>query len=131
MTMSTIKKPIIAKEIKEELHAKTQEEKQVIVHVCYPANPFPGNLIRIWPTTFLIDEVSGHHSKLIHAENISVFPYWTEVQPMKDFWFTLVFSGLPADCKQFSLDEQIPESGGFYVPKIERNRTDVYRIKIS
>ncbi len=129
--MSTIKKPFIAQEIKNELYARSQEEKQVIVHICFPASPFSGNLIRIWPSTFLIDEISGHHSQLLHAENISLFPYWTEVMPMKDYWFTLVFSGLPDGCKQFSLKEKIPQSGGFFIPKIERNRTDVYRIKIS
>ena len=80
---------------------------------------------------FLIDENTNHKSHLIHHENISLFPYWTEVPRMKDFWFTLVFSGLPKECKSFSLKEEIPEEGGFFVQNIKRNGTDVYRVKIS
>ncbi|MPN29566.1 hypothetical protein SDC9_177019 [bioreactor metagenome] len=49
---------------------------------------------------------------------------------MKDFWFTLVFSGLPDECTTFDLIEEIPEEGGFFVPNIKRNGTDVYRVII-
>ena len=128
--METLVKPDIAKEILEMLKPETLEEKQVIVHCCFPASPMWGNLIRIWPSTFLIDKKSGHESKLMYAENIAVFPYWTEVSPMKDFWFTLIFSGLPKDCKSFDLQEMIPEEGGFWVQNIKRNSSDVYRVKI-
>lgn len=128
--METLTKPKIAEEILALLKPKIEEEKQVIVHCCFPAVPFFGNLIRIWKTTVLLDENIGHKSQLIHAENISIFPDWTEVPPMKDFWFTLVFSGLPKECKMFNLKEEIPEEGGFFVKNIARNNSDVYRIKI-
>lgn len=126
-----ITKPKIAEELKELLQTKVEEEKQVIVHCCFPAQVTWGNLIRIWQSTFLIDEELNHKSHLIHAENISLFPYWTEVTPGKDFWFTLIFSGLPKECRNFDLKEIIPEEGGFWVQKIKRNGTDVYRVKIS
>lgn len=126
-----IVKPVIAKEILESLQTKTEEERQVIVHCCFPASPFLGNLIRIWHSTYLFDNQSDHRSKLIHAENISISPYWTPVPFMKDFWFTLIFSGLPKDCKSFDLKEVIPEEGGFFVESIKRNSSDVYRVKIS
>ncbi len=126
-----IVKPVIAKEILESLQAKTEEERQVIVHCCFPASPFLGNLIRIWHSTYLFDNQSEHRSKMIHAENISISPYWTPVPFMKDFWFTLIFSGLPKDCKSFDLKEVIPEEGGFFVESIKRNSSDVYRVKIS
>lgn len=129
--MEVISKPIIAKEILESLQTKIEEEKQVIVHCCFPASPFLGNLIRIWNTTHLIDNTSSHKSKLIHAENITIYPNWTVVPFMKDFWFTLVFSGLPKDCKSFDFKEEIPEEGGFFVRSIKRNPSDIYRIKIS
>lgn len=124
-------KPVIAKEILESLQTKTEEEKQVIVHCCFPASPFLGNLIRIWHTTYLFDNQSEHQSRLIHAENISMVPNWTPVPFMKDFWFTLIFSGLPKDCKSFDLREVIAEEGGFFVESIKRNSMDVYRVKIS
>lgn len=127
----TLVKPIIEKELLQSLKAKTEEEKQVIVHCCFPASPSLGNLIRIWNTTYLIDNHSDHKSKLIHAENITLFPNWTPVPFMKDFWFTLIFSGLPKDCKSFDFQEIIPEEGGFYVKSIKRNESDIYRIKIS
>lgn len=129
--METLTKPEIISEILESLQTKVEEEKQVIVHCCFPSQPFAGNLIRIWRSTFLVDEQTDHKSHLIHTENIAVYPYWTEVEPMKDFWFTLVFSGLPKDCKSFDLKEIIPESGGFHIQNIKRNGTDVYRVKIS
>lgn len=124
-------KPLIAPEILEQLATKSMEEKQVIVHCMLPASPFEGNLARIWPTTFLVDEQNNHRSQLVHAENISMFPVWTEMPPGKDFWFTLIFSGLPADCKQFDLMEIIPQPGGFHVRNIARNKSDVYRVKLS
>lgn len=128
--MATITKPEISPEILESLQTKVEEEKQVIVHCCYPASIYEGNLIRIWQSTFLIDDSIPHKSHLIHHENISLFPYWTEVPPMKDFWFTLVFSGLPKECTSFDLKEEIPEEGGFFIQNIKRNGTDVYRVKI-
>lgn len=129
--MPTITKPEICQEILEALQTEVQEEKQVIVHCCYPATFYVGNLIRIWQSTFLVDERLHHKSHLIHQENISLFPYWTHVPPMKDFWFTLIFSGLPKECRSFDLREEIPEEGGFLVKNIKRNATDVYRVKIS
>ncbi len=128
---TTIEKPKISEEILEALKTKVEEEKQVIVHCCFPATNMFGNLIRIWQSTYLIDDSIGHKSRLIHAENISIFPIWTEVPPLKDFWFTLVFSGLPKDCKRFDLKEVIPEEGGFFVSDIKRNSTDIYRVKIT
>ncbi len=128
---TTITKPEITTEILESLQPQVETEKQVIVHCCFPGSPFSGMLIRIWASTFLIDKNSNHKSSLIHHENISLFPYWTEVPSHKDFWFTLVFSGLPNECTSFDLKEEIPEEGGFFVPNIKRNGTDVYRVKIS
>jgi hypothetical protein len=44
--------------------------------------------------------------------------------------FTLVFSGLPKECKSFDLMEKIPEPGGFEIRNIRRNSTDVYHVDI-
>ena len=127
---TTVPRPTVAPELLEQLQNLTEVERQVIVHCCFPATPFWGSLIRIWPTTYLIDDASGTRSQLVHSENISMAPYWTEVPPMKDFWFTLIFSGLPKSCTQFDLKELIAEEGGFCVRNIRRNGTDVYRVKI-
>ena len=129
--MSTIAKPKISPELLEALQTQVETEKQVIVHCCFPGTTFSDMLIRIWSSTFLIDESLGHRSSLIHHENISLFPYWTAVPPMKDYWFTLVFSGLPKACTSFDLQEVIPQEGGFLVKNIKRNATDVYRVTIT
>lgn len=129
--MTTIIKPKISPELLEALQPKIEEEKQVIVHCCFPATPYSDMLIRIWSSTYLVDESLAHKSTLIHHENISLFPYWTEVTPMKDYWFTLVFSGLPKECTTFDLVEEIPQEGGFWVRNIKRSNTDVYKVKIN
>jgi hypothetical protein len=87
-------------------------------------------LIRIWKTTFLVDKGSGSRSRLVHAENISFAPVWTEIPDGGTYSFLLIFSGLPKSCQQFDLLEDIPQSGGFFIPDISRNQTDVYHIDI-
>ncbi|AYO57406.1 hypothetical protein CO230_04265 [Chryseobacterium sp. 6424] len=129
--MTTITKPEIATEILEDIKTSIDNEKQVIVHCCFSATAFGDFLIRIWPSTFLIDATTGHRSALIHHENISLFPYWSVVPPMKDYWFTLIFAGLPKDCTSFDLKEIIPQEGGFEIEGIKRNKTDVYKVKLS
>lgn len=128
--MPTIIKPAIAPEIMTSLQEKFEEEKQVIVHCLFSNDYIVGNLVRIWQSTFLVDKFTGFRSQLLFWENISLFPYWTEVPPVKEYQFTLVFSGLPKDCKIFDFVEEIPQEGGFLVTDIERNESDVYTIKL-
>ena len=106
---------------------KVEEESQVLVHVHFLA--FPGALIRIWKTTFLIPSVpSGEKVPLVHAENITMAPMWTQLDGYGVFTFTLVFKGLPRDCQLFDLSEEIEESGAFHFADIARNETDVYHL---
>lgn len=86
-------------------------------------------LIRIWRTTFLVDNASGNRSPLVHAENISYAPEWTLIPDKKLFHFLLIFEALPKDCVSFDLVEDIP-SAGFHVAGISRNKADVYHIDI-
>ena len=87
-------------------------------------------LVRIWKTTFLVDRSSPSKSELIHAENISYAPQWTLIPDLQPFTFLLIFSGLPKSCNVFDLVEQISEPGGFHVPGIARNETDVYHVDL-
>ncbi|MGS0747012.1 hypothetical protein [Halpernia sp. GG3] len=128
--MSTIVKPFIEPELLKNLQTEIAVEQQVIVHCCFTNNFAFGMLIRIWQTTYLLDTQSSHRSKLLFADNICFNPDWVEVPLVENYYFTLIFSGLPKDCTFFDFAEIIPESGGFYVPKIERNKTDVYNINI-
>jgi len=124
---SIIEKPevVIEKSLLHALQQYTATESQVVIHgiispkdeMCY---------IRVWPTTFLFDKHSSHVSELVYFEKISGYPIWTQIQPNKQFHFTLIFTGLPKACSAFDLHEVIPEFSGFYIPDIVRNERDVY-----
>ncbi|WP_312768807.1 hypothetical protein [Epilithonimonas sp.] len=126
----TIVKPYIADELLEKIRSEIVEEKQVILHCCYKSEFFLEEKIRIWSSIYLVDRQSEHVSKLVHFENISLFPEWTDVPFGKEYWFTLVFSGLPKNCKVFDFIELIPQNNGFFQEGIVRNSSDVYKIKL-
>ncbi len=126
----TIVKPQISEEILRKLQTEMVEEKQVILHCCYKSEFFLEEKIRIWSSTYLIDRHSDHISKLIHFGNISLSPNWTDVPYGKEYWFTLVFTGLPKDCKVFDFIEMIPQNNGFFEEGIVRNGSDVYKIRL-
>lgn len=108
----------------------TLEDSHVYVH-CYFNNSKEDMLIRIWKTTFLVDKASGTKSQLLHAENISIAPVWTQVPIRQSYSFLLIFGGLPKSCKQFDLVEEISQPGGFFIGNISRNQTDVYHVDIN
>ena len=127
--------PVLAPEITVEealklrLQTLTAEESQVIVHCSYFTGGFEEK-IRIWKSTFLVARESAHRSKLLHAENITLYPDWTDMPRFSEFRFLLIFSALPKDCRVFDLVESIPEPGGFEVRGIGRNNVDVYRVEV-
>ncbi len=94
-------------------------ERCTIVHINY----YGFSAIRIWPTTFLIQQ-NGERKKLLHAFNIAMYPDWKIVE--YGHRFTLLFEGLDRDCITFELLEDIPEPGGFHLKDFVRNDTDVY-----
>jgi len=85
-------------------------------------------LIRIWHSTYLMGKGVGEKSELIHAENITYAPVWTIVPQKLKYNFLLIFAALPKACRVFDLVEQIPQPGGFFIPNIIRNDTDVYHV---
>ncbi|HAN39143.1 MAG TPA: hypothetical protein DCQ29_09610 [Chitinophagaceae bacterium] len=104
-----------------------QESNVTIVHCVYSAYS-PLDVVRIWPSTVLIEDTKEER-KLLQAYNISIAPEWTLVNG-KGLGFTLIFEGLSKQCKTFSLDERIEEEGKFFVANIQRNSTDVYNIEV-
>ncbi len=113
-----------------ELKALVKEESQVIVHCLFDSIGQAGCLIRIWPTTYLYDRGSSHRSELVHYDNISLYPVWTEIPDNAIVSFSLIFTGLPKSCTVFDLEEVIPQSGGFSVSGIKRNDSDVYYVRV-
>lgn len=120
----------ISEDILAELATLTREESQVVVHCLFDTANQTECLIRIWPTTFLYDTSSSHRSELVHVDNISMYPVWTEVPDGSVVTFSLIFTGLPRSCNVFDLIEDIPQNGGFKTFGIKRNDTDVYYIKV-
>jgi hypothetical protein len=118
-------KPEVDSDALEFIASLTQEDSHVYVH-CYFDNPYTDALIRIWKTTFLIDNDSAFKSSLIHAEKISFAPQWTLIPDGITYSFLLIFSALPT----FDFIEEINQPGGFTVRNIPRNETDVYHITL-
>lgn len=104
-----------------------EEESQVIVH-CRSTAESMDIFIRVWKTIFLVAHNSQHKSQLVHHENITLAPHWTKVPKGTTRKFTLIFSGLPKNCKSFDIIEKIPQSGAFEKRNIQRNKTDVYHV---
>src|ERR1700733_2557974 len=87
-------------ETRKKLRYQVIEEGQVTVH-CKLSASFVSSVARIWPSTFLIDKVANHNSRLILLEGITKYPVWTEIQAGTTLYFTLVFSPLPRSCMSF------------------------------
>jgi hypothetical protein len=122
-------RPEVDLDVLTHIETSTLEDSYIYVH-CYFRNRWKNMLIRIWKTTYLLDRTSGARSNLVHAENISIAPVWTRIPDSSEYNFLLVFSSLPRSCNVFDLVEEIPEPGGFHVPDIQRNETDVYHIDL-
>jgi len=119
----------IDQQIKDEIREQIEEESMVVVHCSYTSENEIG--IRIWNTTVLIDYNSGNRSQLLHVFGITLAPVWMLIQAGTTARFTLVFERLPKTCELFDLFEDIPESGGFHVKGIKRNKSDVYHVRIT
>ena len=122
------KKVSIDPELKNAIKTLVEEESQVIIHL--HLNLVWGERIRIWKSTFLRTRNGGEKINLVHADNISFYPDWTICRTGETIC-TLIFKGLPKDCTVFDLVEEIPEPGGFYIPNIQRNNSDVYHLEIN
>jgi hypothetical protein len=128
MAETNIEKPVFKPDVTFKPKLQVFEEQVAIVHCTYHfPKEFQPSPIRIWPTTYLIQE-NGQQKKLLQAFNISPFPAWKLVN--SGHRFTLIFEGLDKDCKIFDLLEDIPEPGGFSIKNIHRNKTDVYWVTI-
>lgn len=117
----------LSPEFKNEIITESPEESQVTIHFTIYGSQ-PGLYVRIWNSIELFPKGFIFPSKLIHAENISFYPQWTPIPEGGKLEFTLIFSGLPKECKYFDLIESIPEPGGFVFRNIERNNMDVYHL---
>ncbi len=122
-------KALVDAEALTDLSEKVEEQGQIVIHVIYPPKQYPYRM-RIWKSTFLFSKNSDHRTKLNHAENISLYPQWTDISGSQSYAFTLFFEAFPKSVLVFDLVEIIPQPGGFNYPGISRNDTDVYTIRL-
>jgi hypothetical protein len=122
-----ITQPAVDPEVVTSIEPSTLEDSFVYLH-CHFSSPHEDFLVRIWRTSYLIDHPSGSKSSLVHAENITFAPVWTQVRATPNYSFLLIFSALPGDCRQFDFKEEIAQAGGFHIEAIQRNETDVYHV---
>ena len=115
---------VIDPELFKLVHLKT--DNCTIVHCSYSNQFSEGDIIRIWPTTYLVQD-NGIRKKMIQAYNIALSPDW-KIAHAPTHNFTLLFEGLDKDCNYFDLLEDIPKSDKFFIPGIKRNKTDVYKV---
>jgi len=118
-----------AVKINSETKAKlaVQLEQQVIIHGSCLVEA--GGGIRIWPSTYLVPKGAQKKCKLVHSENIGIFPEYLQTNTDRLMKFTLIFEGLPSNCSSFDLMEVITEPGGFEIFDIKRNEQDVYHLQ--
>lgn len=111
--------------IEPQLLQQTEEERGIIVHCKILSH---GDFLRVWKTTFLIDQNGTSRAALMFALDVTVAPEWCYIE-REDGWsyFTLIFETLPKHVSSFVLQEVIPEPGGFISATIQRNQTDVYQ----
>ena len=114
----TISKPIV------ELHPdhSPMEERQVMVRAWFDYS----TSLRIWASTYLICNQTGHRSKLLYTDNVGKYPHWQWLPAGERF--LMVFEALPMDCLSFDLYEDIPEPGEFHIKNIRRNKMEVYDV---
>lgn len=129
MSSSSIEQPVFKPDISFKPNLQMFEEKVTIVHCTYNfPKIFEPSAIRIWPTTYLLQD-DGKQKKLLQAFNISSFPEWKMVN--SGHRFTLIFEGLSKTCNFFDLVEDIPEPDGFRFENIKRNSVDVYFLMLT
>ncbi len=105
-----------------------EEEKQIFVHCRCDSSGRENDKVRIWRTTYLVDNESECRSNLLFAFNISYYPVWEYIPLNGSKRFTLVFGPLPKSCKIFDLIEITDEGGAFVSNGISRNQEDVYHL---
>jgi hypothetical protein len=123
-----IKEPekIVSEEPVYETEEQVDEEKQIIIHCRCDSQGSDDSYIRIWKTTFLIDQDSAFRSDLLFAYNISFYPVWDLLPGNSSRKITLVSGGLPKSCRIFDLIEVADGTGEFVSKGIVRNKEDVY-----
>ncbi len=116
--------PVVRTLPAESIQDETLPEDPIVVHVRCAPDYAP--YVRIWRSTFLLDQASSVTSELLRFENISLYPHWYPIPEGCPHQFTLFFRQMPRRVRVFDLAEIIPEPRGWFFPGIRRNDADVY-----
>jgi hypothetical protein len=119
----------ITESVRMSLSALRYDEAQVTLHIKFPTADWLAKMVD-WPTTFLLPEDGFQKSRLVALSTIASPSELREFATGINSSFSMVFTGLPEDCKSFYFWQDIYHSNGFYLKHIDRNETDVYQISL-
>jgi hypothetical protein len=107
----------------------TETESQITVFINRGIQSF-GCSERIWPCIELRSKTTDERAKLLHLEGLLPFPNWTHVAAGQHLSYCMVFERLGKNATRFDIVEEIPSPGGFFLPDVVRNQTDVYHFQL-
>ena len=131
MSVKTLdkKKTAIVPESLIESAKMTETEGQIMVFI-HRKGQSSGWAERIWPCIELRSQTTDERAKLVHMEGLLPFPQWTFVEAGQQFSYCMLFERLGKNATRFDIVEEIPASGGFFLPNVARNRSDVYHFQL-
>ncbi len=100
------------------------DEKQITIHVVMKGK----REVSIRPDTFLMCNKPHRKAFLLFSFGAPIYP---DTSYGKEHQFTLVFSGLDKECRNFHFIEGKLHPDLLVVPDVPRNKDDVYRINFS
>ena len=128
--MNTLTLPTVTTDIAPELLEQYAAEQQIVVIIEVEPISWASYAVYVDPKIRLIDPTTGAEARLVTAANVSLYPAMTVVDRMEGPAH-LVFTTLPKSSQRFDLIEpKRPNLNPWRIPGIERNRTDVYRVKV-
>ena len=119
------KKPILKMEIHPNKFPLRESQVTIIIELITDVKYFH---ICISPNTYLITDEGSPKSKLLHAENITVWPNGTLLPIDKTHTFVLIFGALPKSCKFFEVVMKRPDDRSTVLAGFKRNEADIYRV---
>ncbi len=123
----------VVTDINVELVVEMSEESCTIIHAVYTTSPkfvVSGWWVNVHPETYLIN-TDGEKLQMIHAENIVIHPLQLAFSNKASHRFTMIFPKIPSTWECFDFMELLSSPLKFYVPKIKRNDSAIYNIKLS
>lgn len=110
-----------------------EQEGYTILNCTYytPPKYAMGCWVKIYPTSYIVDSITGERLKMMNAINIPLEPERYYLKKVGDFLnFILVFPKMPTHWSSFNFIEQSDDNNGFSLLGIKKNSSGLYRVII-